>query len=199
VRRALLARAVTLGSFVLTLGILVLTPSPSWACSCAFAPSDTTQQVQHAVTIAAGTVDWTATNGETRTYKVDFDQVYKGAAATSEKLVTATQEAACGVGGLATGKRYLFFIEGRHPGAMRIASCGGTTAYDDTVAARIAALTGPPGKPSPTPAAEGGDAGSSGHGTRNLLLGVGAGLVAIVVAAGVAARRRAGGSSPDRT
>ena len=198
-RRALLALAATPGVFVLTLGILVLTPSPSWACSCAFAPSDTAQHVQHAGTVAAGTVDWTATNGETRTYKVDFDSVYKGAAATSEKLVTANQGAACGVGGLATGKRYLFFIEGRHPGAMRIESCGGTTAYDDALAAKLASITGPPGKP--LAGATQPDPTSSSHGARNLLVGLGVGALVLVVARSLTLRRRPRRTfaAPDRS
>ena len=85
-RRCLLAVAVTFG-------ILVLTPSPSWACSCAM--TTVPQQVQAAVTVASGTVDWTATDGQTRTYKVDFDAVYKGAAAGSEKLRTSANEASC--------------------------------------------------------------------------------------------------------
>jgi hypothetical protein len=186
VRRALLA-------LVITLGMLVLTPSPSWACSCAFAPSDTPQHVQHAVTVAAGTVDWTATDGETRTYKVDFDNVYKGAVATSEKLVTAAQGTACGLGGLATGKRYLFFIEGKHPGAMRVERCGGTTAYDVAVAAQVESVTGPPGKPLRTPGSAGAGTESSAHGTRNLVIGLGAGVLVFVVARSMTRRRR-----PDR-
>jgi hypothetical protein len=138
VRRLLLA-------FAVTLGIFVLTPSPSWACSCAIAPA--AQQVRGAVTIASGTVDWTATDGQTRTYKVDFDAVYKGSAGSSEKLSTNASEAACGVGDLAPGKRYLFFIDGQHPGAMRIGLCGGTTPYADPLVRQVEAITGPPKQP----------------------------------------------------
>jgi len=180
VRRALLAIAVVFG-------ILVLTPTPSWACSCA-SPSPQ-RQVQAAVTVASGTVGWTATDGQTRTYEVDFDAVYKGAAATSEKLVTAASDAACGLGDLATGRRYLFFIEGRHPGAMRIGLCGGTTPYDDAAARQVEALTGPPGKPLRAPAAE---VSTDSERTRTVAIGVGTvALLAITTVAAFLLRRRA--------
>jgi tissue inhibitor of metalloproteinase len=180
VRRLLLAAA-------LTFGMLVLTPSPSWACSCVTAK--TPQQVNDAVTVASGTVDWTATDGQTRTYKVDFDAVYKGAAAASEKLSTNASEASCGAAALATGKRYLFFIEGKHPGTMRIGLCGGTTAYDDAVARQVQAVTGPPGKPlsTPTPTTTSDDTSS-----RTTVIALGAVGLLLVAAIGAFVVRRRG-------
>jgi hypothetical protein len=178
VRRCLLAVAVTFG-------LLVLTPTPSWACSCAMAT--TRQHTQNAVTVASGTVDWTASDGQTRTYRVDFDAVYKGSAAVSEKLSTSANEASCGLTDLATGKRYLFFIEGRHPGAMRVGLCGGTVAYDDATAREIQSVTGPPGKPVPAPAVQ---STSDGGGLGAVPL-IGAGVaVALLIAAGATAVRR---------
>jgi hypothetical protein len=177
-RRCLLA-------VVVTVGVLVLTPSPSWACSCAAA--STQQHVKDAVTVASGTVDWTATDGMTRTYKVDVDAVYQGAAARSEKLTTSASEASCGLGGLATGKRYLFFIEGRHPGQMRVGLCGGTVAYDDAVARDVAAVTGPPGRPLAEPATREVSGDGSNAGT---VVGLGAAALALVGAVAVFLRRR---------
>jgi MYXO-CTERM domain-containing protein len=179
VRRLLLA----LG---LTFGMLVLTPSPSWACSCAVASA--AAQVRSADTVASGTVDWTATDGQTRNYKVDVDAVYKGAAATSEKLSTAASEAACGVGDLAPGKRYLFFIDGQHPGAMRIGLCGGTTPYADPLVRQVEAITGPPAKPLPAsdPSDTTDDDSSR---TTSIALGVG-GLLVLAAVAAFALRRR---------
>jgi hypothetical protein len=173
VRRLLLA-------VVVVFGILVLTPSPSWACSCA--SSTPAEQVQRAVTVAAGTVDWTATDGQTRTYKVEFDRVYKGSAAASEKLATPANEAACGVGDLAAGQRYLFFIDGEHPGSMRIGLCGGTTPYDAALVGQVEAVTGPPGKPLATPTVTGPSGDERG---RTTLVAVGAGAV-LVLATGAA-------------
>ena len=182
-RRCLLA-------FAVSLGLLVLTPSPSWACKCAMA--DTHQHVEEAVTVASGTVDWTATDGQTRTYKVDFDHVYKGAAAASEKLTTDDVGGACGLADLATRKRYLFFIAGEHPGAMRVGACDGTVAYDDAVAREVEAVTGPPGKPLASPedaaTARASDAGS-GTG-RAVTLGLVAAVVAGLAAGAVVLRRR---------
>ena len=169
-------------------GLLVLTPSASWACSCAI--SAPTQQVKAAGTVAAGTVDWTATDGQTTTYKVDFDAVYKGSVAGSEKLTTAAAGSACGVGDLAAGRRYLFFIEGEHPGAMRIGLCGGTTPYDEALAAQVAAITGPPSKPLATPTPEG-DEGDGPVGTVTWGIGAAA-LLALVGGAASFLRRRKG-------
>ena len=128
-----------------TLGLLVLTPSPSWACSCAAV--DTAAHVREATTVLSGSVYWSATDGQTLTYDIRVDAVYRGAAAGFEKVRTSAYEASCGVADLATDRRYLFFIEGRHPGAMRIGLCGGTVAYDASVARQVEAVTGPPGKP----------------------------------------------------
>jgi hypothetical protein len=170
---------------VVTLGMLVLTPSPSWACSCAAAT--TPQHVKAAGTVAAGTVNWTATDGQTRTYQVGFDAVFKGAAATTEKLRTNANEAACGVGDLAIGKRYLFFVEGEHPGAMRISLCGGTTAYDEAVAREVVAVTGPASKPLAAPTAAG-QPDNADH--TSLIVGLGGLVLLLCLATGVAATRR---------
>ncbi len=123
-----------------TAGILVLTPQTSWACSCA--SSTTQQQVDRAGTVVGGTLDWVATNGISTTYSVIVDKVYKGKAAEREKLVGNASEAACGLGSLATDERYLFFIDGRHPGQMNVSLCTGTTPYDAKLASEIVSITG---------------------------------------------------------
>ena len=132
-------------TLAVTVGLLVLTPSPSWACSCAI--GRTPEQLEAAGTVASGTVEWTATDGQRRTYQVRFDAVYKGVAGRTEKLRTSESEAACGVADLAPEQRYLFFIDGVHGGTMRIGLCGGTVAYDAALAARIESRSGPPGHP----------------------------------------------------
>lgn len=138
-RRMLLVLAVTAG-------MLVLTPGTSWACSCV--TSTTAEQAQRADTVVDGTLSYVTTNGIERTYGVSVTGVYKGRSADFEKLVSNANEASCGLGDLATGKRYLFFISGEHPGRMRVGLCGGSTLYDARVAAAIAAVTGPPTVPS---------------------------------------------------
>jgi hypothetical protein len=121
-------------------GMLVLTPSTSWACSCA--SSTTAQQVDRADTVVDGRVKWTASNGISTTYSVQVAQVFKGKAAEREKLVGSASEASCGLGSLATEKRYLFFVEGEHPGQMRVSLCGGSVPYDAALAAKIRSITG---------------------------------------------------------
>lgn len=180
-RRFLLALGVTLG-------LLVLTPSPSWACSCAAA--STAQHVSRAGTVASGTVAWTAGDGQTRSYQVQVDHVYKGAAATTEKLVTADDEAACGLANLATGRRYLFFIQGKHPGSMEVGLCGGTTAYDEAVARQVEAVTGPPRQPLAPPPGAAADTSSGDRTALTVALVAGGVLLLLAVVGAVGVRRQ---------
>lgn len=124
-----------------TAGMLVLTPGTSWACSCAV--RSTAEQVRAAGTVVDGTLEWVASNGITTTYSVKVAQVYKGKAAEREKLIGPAQESACGLGSLATDERYLFFIDGEHPGKMSVSLCGGgALPYDGALATRIQGVTG---------------------------------------------------------
>lgn len=128
-------------------GMLVLTPTASWACSCAI--STTAQHVKRADTILDGILEWSATNGLTTTYSVKVAEVFKGRAAVREKVTSAANAATCGLGDLATDKRYLLFVHGEHPGTMQVDSCGGSALYDAVVAHRVEALTGADSKPLP--------------------------------------------------
>ncbi|MCZ4499764.1 MAG: hypothetical protein JWQ74_2317 [Marmoricola sp.] len=133
-RRLLLVLAVAAG-------MLVLTPGTSWACSCV--QSSVAQHVKNAGTVVDATVQWVSSNGIETTYSVEVAGQYKGKAAQREKLVGPASEAACGLGDLAAGERYLFFVKGRHPGQMKVDACGGSLPYDATTAAQVAAVTGP--------------------------------------------------------
>ncbi len=134
-----------------TAGLLVLSPGTSWACSCV--SSTTAEHVKRADTVVDGTLEWTATNGVTTTYSVKVDDVFKGRAGVREKLLSPANAAACGLGDLATNKRYVFFVTGEHPGTMQVNSCGGSTLYDAALATQVQAATGPPGPPIPERAA----------------------------------------------
>jgi len=126
-------------------GMLVLTPTTSWACSCAV--QSTAEYVGRADTIVDATLVWTSTNGLERTYSLQVDKVFKGSAAAREKVLTNASDAACGLGLLATDERYLFFIKGEHLGQMSSGLCGGTGPYDAARAAEIEAITGSPKGP----------------------------------------------------
>jgi hypothetical protein len=143
----------TLFVLAIAAGMLVLTPTASWACSCASIPA--AAQVKHAETVVDGTLEWVANNGIESTYSVRVDKVYKGKAAEREKLIGPASEAACGLGELATDKRYLFFIDGVHPGQMKVGLCGGSVPYDARLAATIESVTGPPGGPAVAPVVRG--------------------------------------------
>jgi hypothetical protein len=138
VRRMVLVLAVTAG-------MLVLTPTTSWACSCA--QQETVAHVARADTIVDGTLVWSSTNGIERTYSLQIDQVFKGKAAAREKVLTPASDAACGLGQLATDERYLFFITGEHLGTMSSGLCSGTAPYDAALASEIEAVTGDPTGP----------------------------------------------------
>ncbi len=128
-----------------SVGMLVLTPTRSWACSCAV--QTTAQYVERADTIVAGTLVWTSTNGLERTYSLQVEDVFKGSAAAREKVLTNASEAACGLGLLTTDERYLFFIKGQHLGTMSSGLCSGTGPYDAARAAEVEAITGTPTGP----------------------------------------------------
>ncbi len=130
-----------------TAGLLMLTPQPSWACSCA--SMTTAEHVKRADTVIDGNLEWTASNGLTTTYSVKVDDVFKGRAGVREKLLSPAYASACGLGDLATNKRYIFFVTGEHPGTMQVDLCNGSAPYDAALAAQVQSATGPPGAPIP--------------------------------------------------
>jgi len=146
-RRLLLVLAVTVG-------MLVLTPTQSWACSCA--GQSAAEYVKRADTIVDATLVWTSTNGMERTYSLAIDRVFKGKAAQREKVLTQASEAACGLGELATDERYLFFIKGKHLGTMSTGLCDGSGPYDAALARQVEAITGAPTGPTELSAARNG-------------------------------------------
>ncbi len=185
-RRALASFLVVLGTCA---GLVLLSPSVALACSCA--QTSVGDQVDRADTVVGGTLDWTSTNGIDRTYSLKIDEVYKGLAGVREKIVSPDSEASCGLGDLATGDRYLFFIHGRHPGRMTADLCGGSTAYTDDVVLAVQAKTKGPFEPlpvfgdTPPPEAHGAD--------KVRVVGIGAFVVAFAAGAVVLVRRRRSG------
>lgn len=129
----------------LVAGFLFLTPTAAIACSCA--DIGVAAQVRNADTIVDATLEWATTNGIERSYGIKVAEVYKGKAATQEKLRTPADEAACGLGNLATEERYLFFISGEHPGQLRVGLCGGSAEWTPELAEQVRAVTGPPTGP----------------------------------------------------
>jgi len=191
-RRALASLLVVLGTCA---GMVLLTPSVALACSCV--RSSVADQVDRADTVVGGELEWATTNGLERTYSLKVDEVYKGVSGIREKIVSPASDAACGLGELATGERYVFFIHGRHPGRMTVDLCGGSTTYTDDVVLQVQAKTKGPFEPLPTF----GDTPPPDEGGTDLVRIVGIG--AFVVAFGVGAvalvrRKRTGVDRPRR-
>ena len=99
---------------LLACGMVLVSPSVSLACSCAQLTPE--QQTENAETVAVGIVTSMSSDSIETSYRVSFDEVYKGIAGRAEKVITPADEASCGLGELTTGESYVFFIDGKHPG-----------------------------------------------------------------------------------
>lgn len=166
-------------------GLLFLTPSAALACTCV--ERSTATHVKRADSVFEATLAWTSSNGVDATYGVEVEEVFKGRAATFEKLRTAPNVGSCGLGELATQRRYVFFVQGEHPGQMQVEACGGSALANATLLAEVAASAGAPSAPVPAPEPTA-EAGMEGLG----LLGwtVVAGGVGLIVMLGTTALKR---------
>jgi hypothetical protein len=150
-------------------GMVAMAPGNAWACSCR--ASTTPQLVAGAETIVDGSIVYTSSNGIETTYSVKVDQVFKGKAGAREKLVGETSTASCGLGDLATDKKYLFFIAGEHPGLMKVDACGGSRPYDPAVAEKVQSITGTVYGPIAEPASVFSSSSGGGGHARTIALG----------------------------
>lgn len=170
-------------------GLVFLTPTAALACSCV--QSSTAANVKKADTVFEGTLAWTSNNGVDATYGVDVVQVFKGQAASYEKLRSAApNEAACGLTSPVTDRRYLFYVRGVHPGQMKVERCGGSQLSSDALVAEVRAATGTSAAPVPAdrPTVAAGDDGLGTFGWW--VLGGGAAVVAALSAIAVKTRFR---------
>ncbi|RZI83754.1 MAG: hypothetical protein EOO67_17125 [Microbacterium sp.] len=169
----------------LLVGLVFLTPTAALACSCV--QQSTAAAVKKADTVVEATLAWTTTNGVDATYGVDVEQVYKGRAATFEKLRTAPNAAACGLGDPVPQRRYVFFLKGEHPGQMQVEACGGSALTSDTLLAEVRASTGDPSAPvaAAAPVEEAGHTGLGFIGWTLVVAGVG-----LIVLLGTTALKR---------
>ena len=172
---------------LLACGIVLVSPTVALACSCVQVTAE--QHTKDADTVAIGTVQWVADNGIEKSYSVSFTQVYKGMAGLQEKIITASDEASCGLADLAVDEKYIFFLEGKHPGRMRASLCGGTTGYDVATLDAVESVAGPPKEPFPSFAS-----GPEATGTDPVrVIGIGALVLAGLGAVVLVLRRRAQG------
>lgn len=166
-------------------GLIFLTPTAALACSCV--QRTTAAEVKRADTIVEATLAWTTSNGVDATYGVDVEQVYKGKAATFEKLRTGPNAALCGLGDPVPERRYVFFLQGEHPGQMQVEACGGSALSNQALLSAVQAATGDPTAPvaAPAPTAAAGHTGLGFVGWTLVVLGVG-----LIVLLGTTALKR---------
>ena len=141
------------------LSLVVLTPAPSYACSCASA--DPQQFVGWADVVVTGTVRGTAQADQTAAYLLDVDRVYQGSSGPVLEVLSPASGASCGLEGVVEGGRYVVFaaaetVDGRPSDALWSNLCGGTAPASQQYVDAVEAVTGP-GTP-PTPDDQGGQA-----------------------------------------
>lgn len=157
-------------------GLIFLMPTAALACSCA--QSSTAADAKHADSVFEGTLAWSTDNRVDMTYGFNVTKVYKGQAATFEKLRTDPNSTPCGLENPVTGQHYLFFVQGMHPGQMKVNRCGGSAVYSYALAAQVQSATGPGADPiqASSPIVEAGDTGLGTFGW--VVLGGGAVVIA---------------------
>lgn len=135
------------------LSLVVLTASPSFACSCAAAGTE--QYVDGASVVLTGTVTDTEpppkrpvmSSGDPVTYTVDVEQWFKGEGSGPVEVLSAMDGASCGLEGVRAGERYVVFASESRDGELWASLCGGTAPWSADLEADVVAATGP-GAPS---------------------------------------------------
>jgi tissue inhibitor of metalloproteinase len=132
---------------------IVLGQAPALACTCASGHTQThTKTANDVFTGKIAAAAPSRTDGRaTTTYDVDVERVYKGDIATATVQVSSDRSAkTCGLGDLATKRRYLFFATA--DGAqLTTDSCSGTTRATTTAVHKVERLLGD-GRPAVPPA-----------------------------------------------
>lgn len=148
-RRGLVAGL--LGLLLAGLG-LVATQAPAFACTCV--QDDVATDAERADVVLSGTLAEVARveqparqpggrpQAGRRTLVVDVDRVYRGAVTRERvEITTAAVAAACGLGDLATDRRYVFFATARGS-ALSANRCGGTGPASQAMVAQVTEVLG---------------------------------------------------------
>lgn len=133
----------------LFLALVVVVPAaPAHACSCAMLSS--AQKVENADVVVRGTITGLddpggLDSGHLVTWEVAVAEVYRGAAAATTFVRSASDGASCGIE-VQEGREYLLFAR-RVGGDLRAGLCGGTTPASAALVAEVEHLTGPGSPP----------------------------------------------------
>lgn len=143
-----------LAGLLAAVGLVALTPTASYACSCAVAP--TKAHVRYADAIFVGTLvgmeppprRQIMASTDPNTYTFNVQQVLEGAVGSTAEVESAMSGASCGWEGMEIGTRYVVFATaGRQ--TLRGNLCDGTRGASDQLVAEIAEMTG--AQPQPLP------------------------------------------------
>ena len=176
-RRAVLALAAVL----VGLTAVWATPVPAYACSCV--TDSEPELIRNAGVIFTGTLSQERTFGDTRTYTLAVDRVYRGQVLARQTVKTPAQGPACGLE-LSGAGPYLV-LGYLQDGVLWANSCGGTRAG----AAPASLGAGQPPVPDPASPAADGEA-SPGIGTWLPIVGFSLALTAAAVVGLSLVRRR---------
>jgi hypothetical protein len=147
------------------LSLVVLTATPSFACSCAAA--STAEYVDGAAAVFTGTVTAkeppperpVMSSMDPVTYTFDVERSFKGDVASPTEVLSAMSGASCGLEGVRAGQRYVVFATESRRGDLWASLCGGTAPWSADLEADVVAATGP-GVVAPPSAAPAGTAGT---------------------------------------
>lgn len=146
---------VLLAGLVGALALVALSPTPSYACSCAL--SDTEAFVGFADVVMVGTIDdrdppLAGRTTDPAVYTVSVDRVLKGQAAPVVAVLSPDSGASCGLEGIELGQRYVVFaahrdLMGKDSDQLWAILCGGTAPATDAFVADVQGFTGSGGPP----------------------------------------------------
>ncbi|MDF1605043.1 hypothetical protein [Nocardioides sp. YIM 152315] len=138
------------------LGLVALTPTALYACSCAAAGPR--QLVDHADAVFVGTLaeievppadgDAVVSSTDPVTYHFDVDRVLEGGVGATVDVASVRSGASCGLEGMREGREYVVFATTTGP-ALEAGLCGGTRPADAAFVAQVERRTGPARPPAP--------------------------------------------------
>lgn len=163
------------------LSLVVLTATPSFACSCAVA--GTAEYVDGAAAVFTGTVTDkepppqrpVMSSDDPVTYTFAVERWFKGEQGDPVQVMSPMSGASCGLEGVQAGQRYVVFATESRRGELWASLCGGTAPWSSDLEADVVAVTGPGAvaPPSAAPAGTGGTSQDQVHGAGSSPTGAG--------------------------
>lgn len=143
-------------ALLVALGVVAFAPTPAYACSCVGGTA--ADFVVGAEVVLTGTMEkrdepavWNS-SADPATYTVTVDRVYKGAATSTQEVLTPVSGASCGLENIKLGERYVVFgsyadFMGEPTDELWATLCGGTDRATPDYVAAVEAVAGAGGPP----------------------------------------------------